>query len=502
MRLDELIQGIEATTVHFGPDGVPDIRRVVSDSRRVRPGDAFCAIAGHEADGHKFIKQAVDAGAVAVIVQKSFAGRPPADEQIARVVVADTRKVLGHLAHRCLGDPSRQMTVIGVTGTKGKTTTTYLVESILAAAGRACGVLGTIEYRLGPGAQPVDIPAHVTTPGADELAEMFASMLANNVRHVAMEVSSHALDQDRVAGIDFDVAIFTNLSGDHRDYHPTEQHYLDAKSKLFTGLRPDAAAILNRDASHSEIIAASTRAELTWFGLSSAADVAAQIMAIRTTGSRIRLNLPGEAGVEFDLPLIGRHNVSNALAAAAAGYRLGLTQEQIVAGLVGAPPVPGRLEPVAALSERQPDFSTLVDYAHTDDALDNVLSALRPMCQQRLIVVFGCGGDRDRSKRPRMAAVAEQWADLIIVTSDNPRTEDAEKIIDEIMAGFSPGGLAKVLRQCDRRQAIAQAVELARRGDVLLIAGKGHESYQVIGRERFHFDDRQVAAEMLAKRAV
>ena len=499
MRLDELIQSLDAVTkVLSSPAEQPDVRRVWSDSRRIRPGDAFCAIDGHDADGHRFVPAAVQAGAAAVIVQRAMPNLT-----VPQVVVADSRQALGYLAHRAVGDPSGKMTVVGVTGTKGKTTVTYLIESILKSAGRTAGVLGTIAYRLGPG-KTHQRANHVTTPGADELAEMFAGMLADGVRDVVMEVSSHALDQGRVGGIDFDVAIFTNLSGDHRDYHKTEQDYLDAKAKLFENLRPDAAAVLNRDAAASEKILPRTRAPVTWFGLSSAADVWAEIVALESTGSRIRLHLPGHGVFDLRLPLGGRHNVSNGLAAAAAAVRLEIPADQIVAGLESVPAVPGRLEPVGLVAGNgEPcPVNVLVDYAHTDDALENVLSAVRPMAgSHRLIVVFGCGGDRDRTKRPRMAAVAERWADQVIVTSDNPRTESPEAIIDEIVAGFSPAGRsAKVVCQADRRRAIAAAIEQAAPGDMVIIAGKGHEDYQVVGTKEIHFDDREVAAEELARR--
>ncbi len=507
MRLSELISGLDAATPfkppRAGASADPDVRRVVADSRRVQPGDAFCAIAGHESDGHRYVEQAVAAGAVAVFAER------PVEANVPVVEVADGRRALARLAHRCLGDPSRNMTVIGVTGTNGKTTTTYLLESVLQAAGRRCGVLGTIVYRLGPGCV-VDRPTHVTTPGADELAEMFARMLAAGTDHVAMEVSSHALDQERVAEIDFDAAVFTNLTGDHADYHPTPEHYLDAKARLFRGLRPDAAAIVNRDAAPNltvrgqtpnEIIAACTPARVTWFGLSAAADVSGQVLAINTQGSRFRLSLPDAEPREVNLPLIGRHNVSNSLSAAAAAWRLGIAPDAIVAGLEGLRAVPGRLQPVAAPDGSAPPVTVLVDYAHTDDALDNVLSAVRPLVGRgRLIVVFGCGGDRDAGKRPRMAAVAEHWADAVVVTSDNPRSEPPEAIIDQIMAGFSQGGSAKVTRQPDRRAAIERAIALADPGDLVLIAGKGHEDYQILGRQKVHFDDREVAAEALAKR--
>ncbi|MDD4888821.1 MAG: UDP-N-acetylmuramoyl-L-alanyl-D-glutamate--2,6-diaminopimelate ligase [Phycisphaerae bacterium] len=496
MRLDELIKGVDAiTTVIRRPTERLEVRRVVSDSRQVQRGDAFCAIVGHDADGHKFVPAAIAAGAAAIIVQT-----PLNDAPVPQVVLADTRKAIGWLAHRCLGDPSRGMTVVGVTGTKGKTTITYLLESIFKAAGRTPGVLGTIAYRLGPG-KTVELGSHVTTPGAPELAEMFAAMRADGIRDVVMEVSSHALDQDRVAGIDFSAAVFTNLAGDHRDYHPTVEHYLNAKARLFESLRPDAAAIVNRDTSAGEQIARRTKAAVTWFGLSGAADVSAQIVQINTGGSRINLLTPGHEPVPVQLPLIGRHNVSNSLAAAAAMLRLGVPLETIVAGLESAPQVPGRLEPVLLPGGAQPAVTVLVDYAHTDDALDNVLSALRPMVgAHKLICVFGCGGDRDRTKRPRMAAVAERWADVVIVTSDNPRTEQPEAIIDEIMAGFSVDGSAKASRQANRRVAIELALKRAAPGDAVLIAGKGHETYQIIGKERKHFDDREVAAEVLAKR--
>jgi UDP-N-acetylmuramoyl-L-alanyl-D-glutamate--2,6-diaminopimelate ligase len=337
-----------------------------------------------------------------------------------------------------------------------------------------------------------EVPAGTTTPSPVDLAEMMAEAVQAGAACLVMEVSSHALDQHRTDGIELDVAVFTNLTGDHLDYHGTMESYLAAKRRLFESLPAAAAAVLNRDDPHADAVAAATAARKLWYGLSPAAEVCARIESIDATGSRFGLRHGGRE-VPVRTSLIGRHNVVNCVAAAAAATALGLELEAIAGALGEVGCVPGRLERVAVAAP----FDVLVDYAHTDDALQNVLSALLPIKKGRLILVFGCGGDRDRSKRPRMARVAESAADHIIVTSDNPRSEDPMAIIQEIMTGFSERGRQRVLIQPDRRQAIAAALQAASDGDIVLIAGKGHENYQSIGGRRIHFDDVETAEELL-----
>jgi len=496
MRLTELCSGARLESI-FGPGGVEvagdaEVRRVVEDSRRAQDGDCFVAVRGTATDGHRYIAQAVAAGCTAVVCEDPTAVPPGT----ARAVVADTRRAIGPLAQAALGWPSRRLRVVGVTGTNGKTTFTYLLREILAAVGRRVGLFGTVVYDT----TARTARARTTTPGAVELAELMAEAAAAGATDLLMEVSSHALDQRRTDGIELAVGVFTNLTLDHLDYHGTMEDYAAAKRRLFESLRPGATAVLNRDDPHSEEMASAAgegTAKL-WYGLSPAADLYAQVRAVDLSGSRFVINWAGRSA-EVATALVGRHNVLNCLAAAAAAVALGVELEVIASALGRVSCVPGRLQRVPA----EVPFHVLVDYAHTDDALKNVLSALAPIKGDgRLILVFGCGGDRDRTKRPRMAAVAEGYADHIFVTSDNPRSEEPMAIIEEILTGFSALGRSKLRVEPDRRKAIAAALDAARPGDVVLIAGKGHEDYQIIGSRRVHFDDLQTAGELLRRRGL
>lgn len=484
--LAQLLDAVAGARLLEDAAGDVGVRRVVCDSRQVRPGDLFVAVPGTSVDGHDFLEQAVRQGAAAVMVERPGA----APEGVPTVVVADARLAVALVAHRLAGDPSRALTVCGVTGTNGKTTTTFLLRSILAAAGQRAGLLGTISYQIGDR----DVPAPTTTPGPVELAGYLADLVAQGYDAAVMEVSSHALDQWRTAGVHFRVAGFTNLSPEHQDYHKDMASYRQAKGRLFAELEPRAVAVLNRDDETSAAFAEATPAErVIWYSIHGPADVCATDIDLATDCTTFTLHV-GRWFAPVRLRLLGRFNVSNALAAAAMATGLGIDPQTIVRGLEKLRAVPGRLEPVDC---GQP-FAVLVDYAHTDDALENSLSSVRALVESgRVIVVFGCGGDRDRSKRPRMAAVAERLADVVIVTSDNPRTEPAEAILDEVMAGFAEP--CRVRRITDRAEAIRAAVADADAGDVVLVAGKGHETYQVIGTTRHDFDDRAVAQAALAE---
>lgn len=466
--------------------GDADVRTVVTDSRRASAGGCFVAVRGPNTDGHKYIASAVAAGCTAVVCED--ASDVPAG--IACAVVADSRSAAGPMAQAVLGWPCRKLTIIGVTGTNGKTTIVYLLQHIISLYGGKVAMLGTVSYDT----IASSAPAPITTPGAVELAEMMAEVVSAGGTHLVMEASSHSLEQRRTDGIDFDVAVFTNISGDHLDYHGSMENYLAAKRRLFEGLSADAVAVLNRDEPCCESLASATAATVVWYGLSSASDVSGRIDRIDITGSRFLLRA-GDDEIDVRTGLIGRHNVYNCLAAAAASGAMGVDIETIAKALEQVRRVPGRLQRI----EAEAPFEVLVDYAHTDDALDKVLSSLRPVTVGKLIVVFGCGGDRDRSKRPRMACVAERWADAIIVTSDNPRSEKPTAIIEEILAGFSTPGRKKVQTEPDRRSAITEAISLAGDGDVVLIAGKGHENYQIIGDKRIHFDDVEIVEKLLGK---
>ncbi len=463
-----------------------DVQSLTCDSREAGPGVCFVAVRGSDTDGHRFIPQAVAAGCAAIVCED--ASQVPADWP--RVILESTRSAAGRLAQAFHGNPAEAMTIIGITGTNGKSTVAWILREMLAVHGWKAGLLGTIEYDTGAGV----VAAGNTTPGPMQLAQLMAEMVDNGCSHVVMEVSSHALDQHRAEGIDVDVAIWTNLTGDHMDYHHDMEQYAQAKQRLFTGLRGDAVAILNRDDSWAEAFAQASNAPVTWYGLSPAADIHARIDEISTRGTRFGLVMP-EGEVDVTMPLIGRHNVFNGLAAAAAASALGMTPAEIARALSQVTCIPGRLQRVSSAEA----FDVFVDYAHTDDAMVNVLGALQPVTKGQLHVVFGCGGDRDRTKRPRMARAAADWADTMVITSDNPRTEDPQAIIEDILDGLDATARDAAIIEPDRRRAIAMAIGHAQPGDVVLIAGKGHETYQIIGSHRHDFDDVQVAGEILSQ---
>jgi UDP-N-acetylmuramoyl-L-alanyl-D-glutamate--2,6-diaminopimelate ligase len=467
-------------------NGDADISAVTADSRRCDSRSVFVAVRGTANDGHAFIPAA--AATAAAIVCESPAAVPAG---IPHAIVSDTQDALGRLAQAVHGWPSRQLACIGVTGTNGKTTVTHLIRNMLLRAGHKPALIGTISYDTGERT----IPAQMTTPDAVTMAEMMAEMVRVGSTHVVMEASSHALDQKRTAGIDFDVAVFTNLSGDHLDYHGTMERYLAAKCEMFAAMSADAVAIVNRDDAAGEAMAEATSARVVWYGLSEAADVYGRVNHISMNGTVMQVRLAGRS-LDVQSRLIGRHNVYNALAALAVVDALGVDANVAAEVLTDLRAIPGRLQPVPTAG----DWYVFIDYAHTDDALANVLSALRPITRGRLIVVFGCGGDRDRGKRPRMAKVAEELADRIVVTTDNPRGEVPQAIIDEVVSGFSEAGRNKADIVLDRRDAIERAIEQALPGDVVLIAGKGHETYQLSRGQRTHFDDAEAAAECVARR--
>jgi UDP-N-acetylmuramoyl-L-alanyl-D-glutamate--2,6-diaminopimelate ligase len=471
MRFTELLAAAELKPLRQAGDA--DVIDVVADSRRCRAGCCFVALRGTETDGHGYVSQALAAGAAAVVCQDASAAPAGA----AWAVVRDARVAVARLAQAIRGWPVRKLICMGITGTNGKTT-----------AGHSPALLGTITYQT----PRRSVPAGTTTPEPITLAELTAEMAADGCTHLVMEASSHALDQRRTAGVEFRVGVFTNLSGDHLDYHHTMERYRAAKRRLFEDLGGDAVAVINRDDPAGQEMAAATKGALRWYGLSPAADLWAQIDRIDSAGTDF--TFVAESGeVRARTPLIGRHNVFNCLAAALACRAVGVELTAAADALATVRYIPGRLQRV----QTHAPFETFVDYAHTDDALRNVLSSLRPVTRGRLILVFGCGGDRDRTKRPRMARAAETLADEVVVTSDNPRSEKPEAIIEEICAGLSEDGRSKAAIEPDRGKAIALAVGLAGPGDVVLIAGKGHETYQVLGDRHIHFDDVEVAAEAI-----
>lgn len=488
MRFIQLLAeaGIKPRTVV----GDADVEFVCSDSRLCASGGCFVAVKGRSCDGGDFIPEALQAGAGAIVCENENSIPRNWRGKAACAVIEDTQQAAGFLAQAIEGFPARKLTCLGVTGTNGKSTVTHLIHSILNAAGLKAGMLGTVSYET----VGRSIPAKMTTPDPVALAGMCAEMVNAGATHLVMEASSHALDQKRTAGIDFTVGIYTNLSGDHLDYHGTMENYLAAKCRLFESLSPQGIAVINRDDRYADKIIAATKATVRTYGLNPLADIQGRIHRIDAEGTDFYIISKGRI-FPVHTPLIGRHNVFNALAAACAVNALGVEPGQIAELLGKIQTIPGRLERV----ETNGRFQVFVDYAHTDDAMRNVLGSLRPISQGRLVVVFGCGGDRDKSKRPRMAQVAQEFADSIVVTSDNPRNESPQQIIDEILAGFfSAGSGGDVRVEPDRAKAIALAIGGALSGDIIVIAGKGHETYQIASGRRTHFDDAEVARQCIA----
>lgn len=461
---------------------------VCDDSRRVRPGAIFVAVQGAHTDGRRFVQQALEKGAAVVVGE----GLGPSERALV-VNVPDARAALATLALRWYGlaaDGTGGLKLAGVTGTNGKSTTVFMTRAILHAAELRCALLGTVYYDL----CGRNVPAVMTTPGPLELAAHLRECADAGAQVAVLEVSSHALDQKRADGLRFAAAAFTNLSGDHLDYHGTLGNYRAAKVRLFAGLEASAVAVVNRDDPNHEAMLHDCRARVVTYALDREADIRARISGSTSQGTLYRMRLEGRELV-LENAVVGRYNVYNALAAAGLARALGAGLDAIAAGLTSVRNIPGRLQRVPCGS----GADVFVDYAHTDDALRNVLSVLRPLTRRRLIAVFGCGGDRDRTKRPRMARAVAEQADAIVVTSDNPRTEDPEAIIAEILTGFDAHTRRRVTVEADRARAIEAALAAAGEGDIVLIAGKGHENYQILGERRIHFDDVEVAIQKAAQ---
>jgi len=465
------------------------------DSRLVNNGDIFVAVKGTVYDGRDFIEQALANGAKYIVRQrhKSDIGHRASGIEI---IVNDSAEAAAILAQAARGNPALKLTNLAVTGTNGKTTVAYLVRSIIQTAGEKCGLIGTIIYDTGLAASQ----AVLTTPDCLDIAQAQSQMVKADVKYMVIEASSHALSQNRLAAVNFKAAAFTSLGGDHLDYHKTKEEYLAAKSKLFKSLSADATAVLNKQSPQAEQIAGQTEAKILWYAVDEPADISAHIESIDINGTVFMMEYAGQSSI-VTTHLPGRYNVSNSLAAAGLCLAAGFDLKTIKNGLSALKVIPGRLERVDYTGHgTRVTGHVFIDYAHTDDALKNVLVTLKPLCKGRLTVVFGCGGDRDRTKRPRMAAVAEQLADCVIVTSDNPRTEKPEDIIAEIITGFKNPNSQKITIEADRRKAIELAIKTAGKDDIVLIAGKGHENYQIIGTRKFDFDDKKVARECLDKK--
>jgi UDP-N-acetylmuramoyl-L-alanyl-D-glutamate--2,6-diaminopimelate ligase len=487
MKLNELLTGIDTRAV--SGDLAVEITGIHYDSRDVNPGSMFVAVHGERFDGNRFVHDAVGRGAAAIVSESPAPAIDP--DWPAWIEVPSDRRALSSFASRFFQKPTARMRLVGVTGTNGKTTTAHIVESVLSAAGRPVAILGTIGYRFG-GAM---VSGGRTTPEAPDLERMFSAALEVGCRDAVMEVSSHALALHRVDALDFDVAVFTNLTGDHLDFHGDMNTYFESKKRLFTGVSgmPPRVAVLNRDDPRWVELVDAGNARVVTYGLERSADVYPIRADISRSGVEADVRTPS-GNLSLKAGLVGWPNLYNICATIAVGEGLGLPLDQVAAGIGRMPPVPGRFQSV----DRGQEFGVFVDYAHTDDALAKVLDVARDLTTGRLIVVFGAGGGRDTTKRARMGEAAGSRADLTVVTSDNPRDEDPNAIIAAIESGLRSSGGAFVSVP-DRRSAIREALQAARAGDVVVIAGKGHERFQAIGNETLPFNDGEVAHELLGE---
>ncbi|HYS54765.1 MAG TPA: UDP-N-acetylmuramoyl-L-alanyl-D-glutamate--2,6-diaminopimelate ligase [Thermoanaerobaculia bacterium] len=488
MKLRDLLPDVPIRETHGNLDA--DILAVVADSRLAVRGSLFVAIPGLQHDGAGFIPSAIEKGAVAVVAQTLLSARPQTGVSVAHIEVDDPRAALALIAANFYGHPADKLSLVGVTGTSGKTTTTKMLESIFDATGEPAGLIGTIEYRAGD----ARLMADRTTPDAVILQQWFAKMVEKRVQHAVMEVSSHALALKRTYGIHFAAAVFTNLSQDHFDFHKDFEDYYAAKRTLFDQIESANRAVINIDDAYGRRLIQELGPKPMTFG--ERGDIRpAKGFEISTRGLRGTLHSPS-GDIRVDSALLGRPNLYNWMAAAGAGIVLGMKDRQIEAGIRNLHLVRGRFEVV----ESDGGPTVIVDYAHKPDALEKLLHAVRDLAgKKRVVVLFGCGGDRDRDKRPKMGKIATELADFTILTSDNPRSEKPDAIIDDIERGARTGS-GKYVRITDRRDAIARAIDAASDDDVIVIAGKGHESYQVIGDQVIHFDDREEAELVLKKR--
>ncbi len=496
MKLKELLSKVS----HLNPSSThpaleTEVKGLTTNSHACQPGDLFLGMPGTRVDGGEFWQAAIASGAVAALVsetaaQKTLSGATDTPETPCVIPASNMTQACAQIAAAFYDYPAQKLKMVGVTGTNGKTTTTHLIEFLLSATEKPTALLGTL-YARWPGFQQT---ATHTTPFAVDLQRQLADALAAGCEFGVMEVSSHALDQGRVLGCEFQVSVFTNLTQDHLDYHPTMEDYFEAKALLFSPNYLKGRAIINADDPFGKRLIEQLNSDQVWSYSTedTTADLWADQLIYEPTGVKGILHTPqGEAA--FYLPLVGQYNLSNLLASVGAALSLGLDLETIVAKIPEFSGVPGRMERVQISPDQK--ISVIVDYAHTPDSLENLLKASRPFIKGRMICVFGCGGDRDRTKRPKMGKIVADLADLAVVTSDNPRTEDPERILQDILDGIPDH--VKPLVICDRAVAIRTAIEEARPGDGVLIAGKGHEDYQILGTEKIHFDDREQARDAL-----
>jgi len=476
MKLSTLLKDLETQEI-YGSKSI-EITGISNHSQRVSPGNLFIAKRGEVTDGNLHTPEAVASGAVAILSDIY----DPSLKNVTQIIHPSMTELEGELVARYYGHPSDELLTIGVTGTKGKTTTTYLIRHLLESQGKQCGLIGTVEYIVGQ----QQYPATHTTPDVLTNHRMLRKMVQENCTAAALEVSSHALDQQRLRGVDFDVAVFTNLTPDHLDYHGTFERYIEAKQKLF---KKCAKAVYNADSPQWQAVLAGCPVETISFGIQNSADVMAEQIQMSSSGSQFQITYQGET-ILCQSPLVGLYNVSNVLAAVTALIACGDSLERTVACVKNFHQVPGRLEYVQNALGRK----VFVDYAHSGESLQSVLQCLNELKTGRVITVFGCGGDRDPARRMNMASVSEKYSDLSIVTSDNPRSEDPAKIIEDILKGFST--LDHVIVESDRREAIEKAIQIATNDDLILIAGKGHERFQIFSNQMVEFDDRVVVAKV------
>jgi UDP-N-acetylmuramoyl-L-alanyl-D-glutamate--2,6-diaminopimelate ligase len=493
MKFAQLLQAIERLTPQrLSPGLIPDadVRSLAYDSRQVEAGALFIALKGLNTAGVNFAADAITRGAIAVVAEQP----PPSPVGAAWIEVTDARAAMALLAAEFYGHPSRSLSVVGITGTNGKTTTAYLLRSVFEAAGKKCGLLGTVTYSIGD----EELPAARTTPEAPDVQKMLRRMVDSGCGACVMEVSSHALALRRVDETRFAAGVFTNLTRDHLDYHGDMESYFSAKKRLFEMLPPGTPGIINVDDPRGETLRKTISRPLT-YALNKTADVTPGPLSLTLTGLEFDVRTP-KGDVHVKSRLVGRPNVSNILATVATAMALDLPTAAIERGLAGLSGVPGRFQIV---SNHTDDVTVVIDYAHTDDALKNLLETARPLAQRRVITVFGCGGDRDRTKRPLMGAVASRLSDVVVITSDNPRSEDPGRIIDEIKRGVPPAATreaASVFTIIDRTEAIQFAITKAEPGDLVLLAGKGHEKSQAIGGRELPFDEAEIARRALERR--
>lgn len=482
MKLSDVLVGVSHTT--SADTGDIDISGITYDSRKVQTGNIFVAVQGEKQDGYDFIDEALQNGAHAVLTNRE---KPDVFPQ-TWIQISDEREALGLCSANYYGHPSKELKIVGITGTKGKTTVSYILEQILKNAGCVPGVIGTISYR-GPG---LDVNAERTTPEANDMQKMLRQMANGGATHCILEVSSHALELKRVTGIEFDVVVFTNLSGEHMDYHQNMESYFEAKKKLFRADLDNRSAVINVDDEWGKQLMSDISMKCLSVGLQPPALVYAEKIEYSTLGTNFTAAIPS-GKIDISSHLLGKPNVYNTLSSLAASLALNIHTASIQDGIAALKGVPGRFEKIPNIL----GIHIYVDYAHTDDALKNLLETARDLARKRIFLVFGAGGDRDKTKRPRMGAIAGELADFTILTTDNPRTESPSAIIRDVEEGLKANGSKDYLILPDRKEAIEKALSLARKDDIILVAGKGHENYQILGDTIIPFSDKDVIHEIL-----